>query len=43
MRRQWVRDVMGTVIAFVILSTVTFMLIYLEFVLDVTKAHKPGG
>lgn len=37
------RGLMGTAIAFVILSTVTFMLIYLEFILDVTKAHKPGG
>ncbi len=41
--RLWIRGMMGTFIAFVILSTVTFMLIYLEFVLDVTKAHKPGG
>ncbi len=43
MRRQWLRDVLGTVISLVILSTVTFGIIYLEFVLDVTKAHKPGG
>lgn len=43
MRRQWLRDLLGTVIAFVILAAVTFMVIYGEFLLDVTKAHKPGG
>jgi len=43
MRRQWLRGVLGTAIAFLVLATVTFMLIYLEFTLDVTKAHKPGG
>ncbi len=43
MRRQWLRDVLGTAISLVILSTVTFGIIYLEFVLDITKAHKPGG
>lgn len=43
MRRQWWRDLVGTAIAFVILATVTFVLIYGEFLLDVTKAHKAGG
>ncbi len=43
MRRQWLRDLLGTAIAFIVLSAVTFVLIYTEFVLDVTKAHKPGG
>ena len=43
MRRQWWRDLLGTAIAFIILGTVTFVLIYGEFLLDVTKAHKAGG
>jgi hypothetical protein len=43
MRRQWWRDLLGTTIAFIILATVTFAIIYGEFLLDVTKAHKAGG
>ena len=43
MRRQWWRDLLGTTIALIILATVTFALIYGEFLLDVTKAHKAGG
>ncbi len=43
MRRQLLRDLIGTAVVFVILSVITFALIYADFLLDVTKAHKAGG
>ncbi len=43
MRRQLLRDLIGTAVAFVILAVITFALVYADFLLDVTKAHKAGG
>ena len=43
MRRQQLKNIIGTVFAFVILSGFTFLVIVAENLLDVTKAHKAGG
>ncbi len=43
MRRQALRDLLGTLAAFVILAVITSLVILADFALDVTKAHKPGG
>jgi|GEM_PF-2813464 len=43
MRRQQLKDLVGTVIAFVILVGFTALVILAENLLDVTKAHKAGG
>ncbi len=43
MRRQQLKDLVGTVIAFVILVGFTALIILAENLLDVTKAHKAGG
>jgi hypothetical protein len=43
MRRQQLKDLIGTVIAFAILVGFTAMVIVAENLLDVTKAHKAGG
>jgi hypothetical protein len=42
-RRQQLKDLIGTVIAFVILVGFTALVILAENLLDVTKAHKAGG
>jgi len=34
---------LGTLAAFLILCALTFIMIYAEFLLDVTKSHKAGG
>ncbi|HEY0493487.1 MAG TPA: hypothetical protein VGD57_08475 [Candidatus Dormibacteraeota bacterium] len=43
MRRQQLKDLIGTVLAFVILVGFTALIILAENLLDVTKAHKAGG
>jgi hypothetical protein len=43
MRRQQLKDLIGTAIAFVILVLFTALIILAENLLDVTKAHKAGG
>jgi len=43
MRRQQLKDLVGTVIAFAILVGFTALVILAENLLDVTKAHKAGG
>ncbi len=43
MRRQLIKDLIGTAVTFVILAVITFLIIYADFLLDVTKAHKAGG
>jgi hypothetical protein len=37
------REAVGTVVAFLVLCALSFVLIYAEFLLDVTKSHKAGG
>jgi hypothetical protein len=41
-RRQFIKDLMGTAIAFVILGVLTFGVILIEYGLDLFKAHKAG-
>lgn len=43
MRRQQIRNLVGTVIAFAVLIGFTALVILSENLLDVTKAHKAGG
>ena len=43
MRRQQLKNWIGTVVAFVILAGFTALVILSENLLDVTKAHKAGG
>ena len=43
MKRQAIRDLIGTVIAFVILAVLTFVVVFGEYTLDLFKAHKAGG
>jgi hypothetical protein len=43
MRRQQLKNIIGTLLAFVILFGFTFLVIVAENLLDVTKAHKAGG
>lgn len=43
MRRQQIKNLIGTVIAFVVLAGFTALVIISENLLDVTKAHKAGG
>jgi hypothetical protein len=43
MRRQQLKNLIGTVFAFVVLFGFTFLVIVAENLLDVTKAHKAGG
>jgi hypothetical protein len=43
MRRQQIKNLVGTVAAFVVLVGFTALVILAENLLDVTKAHKAGG
>jgi hypothetical protein len=43
MRRQQLKNLIGTVIAFAFLVGFTALVIVAENLLDVTKAHKAGG
>jgi len=43
MRRQQLKNLVGTAIAFVVLIGLTALVIVAENLLDVTKAHKAGG
>ena len=43
MRRQQLKNLIGTVIAFAVLLGFTALVILAENLLDVTKAHKAGG
>ena len=43
MRRQELRNLIGTVIAFVVLIGFTALVVISENLLDITKAHKAGG
>jgi len=43
MRRQQLRNLIGTVFAFIVLAGLTALVILSENLLDVTKAHKAGG
>jgi hypothetical protein len=43
MRRQQLKNVIGTAIAFAVLVGFTALVILAENLLDVTKAHKAGG
>ncbi|HVS05021.1 MAG TPA: hypothetical protein VHK65_02500 [Candidatus Dormibacteraeota bacterium] len=43
MRRQQLKNLIGTVIAFAVLVGFTALVIVAENLLDVTKAHKAGG
>jgi hypothetical protein len=43
MRRQAIRDLIGTLIAFAIMCALTVGIILADFLLDATKAHKAGG
>ncbi|HEY9289575.1 MAG TPA: hypothetical protein VIT43_16290 [Candidatus Dormibacteraeota bacterium] len=43
MRRQQIKNLVGTVAAFVVLIGFTALVILAENLLDVTKAHKAGG
>jgi hypothetical protein len=43
MRRQQLKNLIGTVIAFAVLVGFTVLVIVAENLLDVTKAHKAGG
>ncbi len=43
MRRQQLKNLIGTAIAFVVLAGFTALVILAENLLDVTKAHKAGG
>jgi hypothetical protein len=43
MRRQQLKNLVGTAIAFAVLIAFTALVILAENLLDVTKAHKAGG
>ena len=43
MRRQQLKNLFGTAVAFVLLIGLTVLVIVSENLLDVTKAHKAGG
>jgi hypothetical protein len=43
MRRQQLKNLVGTAIAFAVLVGFTVLVILAENLLDVTKAHKAGG
>ena len=43
MRRQQIKNLVGTVAAFALLIGFTALVILAENLLDVTKAHKAGG
>ena len=43
MRRQQLKNLIGTVVAFIVLAGFTALVILSENLLDVTKAHKAGG
>jgi hypothetical protein len=43
MRRQQIKNLIGTVLAFAVLVGFTALVIITENLLDVTKAHKAGG
>ena len=43
MRRQQLKNLIGTAIAFVLLIGLTALVIVSENLLDITKAHKAGG
>jgi hypothetical protein len=43
MRRQQLKNLIGTAFAFVLLVGLTVLVIVSENLLDVTKAHKAGG
>jgi len=43
MRRQQLKNLIGTAVAFIILAGFTALVIISENLLDVTKAHKAGG
>jgi hypothetical protein len=43
MRRQQLKNIIGTAVAFVMLFGFTALVILTENLLDVTKAHKAGG
>jgi hypothetical protein len=43
MRRQQLRNLIGTIAAFAVLIVFTALVIFSENLLDVTKAHKAGG
>jgi hypothetical protein len=43
MRRQQLKNLIGTAIAFAVLVGFTVLVIVGENLLDVTKAHKAGG
>jgi hypothetical protein len=43
MRRQQLKNLIGTVIAFAVIVGFTVLVIIAENLLDVTKAHKAGG
>jgi hypothetical protein len=43
MRRQALKDLIGTVVAFAVLAVLTFLVVFGEYALDLLKAHKAGG
>ena len=43
MRRQQLKNLIGTVLAFAVIVGLTVLVIVAENLLDVTKAHKAGG
>lgn len=43
MRRQQLKNLVGTVVAFAVLIGFTALVIVSENLLDITKAHKAGG
>ncbi len=43
MRRQQLKNLIGTVLAFAVIVGFTALVIVAENLLDVTKAHKAGG
>ena len=43
MRRQQLKNIIGTAVAFVVMFGFTALVILAENLLDVTKAHKAGG
>jgi hypothetical protein len=43
MRRQQLKNLIGTVLAFAVIVGFTVLVIVAENLLDVTKAHKAGG
>lgn len=43
MTRQRIRNIIGTIVAFVIMAGFTGLVIISENLLDATKAHKAGG